>query len=159
MLAVLAEARRRLATCRLRLPVFLRRLCAKTRVAQALAEAGHPAQRLVLVGTAAWARRGGAQVRNRAVASDTIVIHGARDDTVAACQRVVRGAEPLELPVIVVPGAGPVFPPPATRHSRHRDARLASLVPMRAHNRCLALSVFGLNRPRPGLSINSNFRR
>ena len=108
MLAVLAEARRRFGD----LPVALAGLSfgayVQTRVAQALAEAGHPAQRLVLVGTAAGHVEGARKYETRAVASDTIVIHGARDDTVPLAN-VLSWAEPLELPVIVVPGADHFF--------------------------------------------------
>ena len=43
-----------------------------------------------------------------AVASDTIVIHGARDETVPLAN-VLSWAEPLDLPVIVVPGADHFF--------------------------------------------------
>ncbi|CAM2140133.1 Alpha/beta hydrolase [Pararobbsia alpina] len=71
-------------------------------VAERLAQAGTPAQRLVFVGTAAsnW------QVAN--VPQDTIVIHGNEDDTVPI-QSVYDWAAPQELPVIVIPGAEHFF--------------------------------------------------
>ena len=108
MLAVLAEARRRFGDLPVALAGFSFGAYVQTRVAQALAEAGHPAQRLVLVGTAAGHVEGARKYETRAVASDTIVIHGARDDTVPLAN-VLSWAEPLELPVIVVPGADHFF--------------------------------------------------
>ena len=71
-------------------------------VAERLAQAGTPAERLVFVGTAAsrW------QVAN--VPPDTIVIHGNDDETVPI-QSVYDWAAPQELPVIVIPGAEHFF--------------------------------------------------
>jgi alpha/beta superfamily hydrolase len=71
-------------------------------VAERLAQAGTPAERLVFVGTAAsrW------QVAN--VPPDTIVIHGNEDETVPI-QSVYDWAAPQELPVIVIPGAEHFF--------------------------------------------------
>lgn len=71
-------------------------------VARRLAEAGTPAQRLVMVGTAAsrW------QVAE--VPADTIVIHGEQDDTVPLAS-VFEWARPQELPVTVIPGADHFF--------------------------------------------------
>jgi uncharacterized protein len=71
-------------------------------VAKQLAEAGTPAQRLVMVGTAAsrW------EVAD--VPADTIVIHGEHDETVPLLS-VFDWARPQELPVIVVPGAEHFF--------------------------------------------------
>jgi hypothetical protein len=43
-----------------------------------------------------------------AVPADSIVIHGERDETVPL-NLVLRWAEPMELPVIVVPGADHFF--------------------------------------------------
>jgi alpha/beta superfamily hydrolase len=51
-------------------------------VAKRLTEAGHPAQRLVLVGTAAGFVEGTRQYDTEAVPHDTIVIHGSKDETV-----------------------------------------------------------------------------
>ena len=108
MLAVLAEARRRFGDLPVALAGFSFGAYVQTRVAQALAEAGHPAQRLVLVGTAAGHVEGARKYETGAVASDTIVIHGARDETVPLAN-VLSWAEPLHLPVIVVPGADHFF--------------------------------------------------
>ncbi len=108
MLAVLAETRRRFGDLPVALAGFSFGAYVQTRVAQALAEAGHPAQRLVLVGTAAGHVEGARKYETGAVASDTIVIHGARDETVPLAN-VLSWAEPLHLPVIVVPGADHFF--------------------------------------------------
>jgi alpha/beta superfamily hydrolase len=71
-------------------------------VAQRLVAQGMPAQRIVLVGTAAnrWEV---AQVPH-----DTLVIHGEVDDTVALTA-VMDWARPQELPVVVIPGADHFF--------------------------------------------------
>ncbi len=58
--------------------------------------------RMVFVGTAVT--RG--QVE--AIAGDSIVIHGEKDDVVPL-ERVLRWAEPLELPVVVIAGADHFF--------------------------------------------------
>jgi len=108
MLAVLAEARRRFGDLPVALAGFSFGAYVQTRVAQALAEAGHPAQRLVLVGTAAGHVEGARKYETGAVASDAIVIHGAHDETVPLAN-VLSWAEPLDLPVIVVPGADHFF--------------------------------------------------
>ena len=79
-----------------------------TRLAQRLAEAGSPARRLVLVGTAAGFVEGDRQYQTAAVAPDTIVIHGAQDRTVPLAN-VLQWAEPLELAVNVIPGADHFF--------------------------------------------------
>lgn len=69
---------------------------------QRLAAEGRPAQRLVLVGAAAgkWPMP--------EVAQDTILIHGELDDTITLAQ-VFDWARPLDIPVIVIPGAGHFF--------------------------------------------------
>lgn len=79
-----------------------------TRVARHLAEAGQAARRLVLVGTAAGYVEGARSYDTEAVAPDTVVIHGDRDETVRLAN-VLAWAEPLELPVLVVPGADHFF--------------------------------------------------
>lgn len=73
-----------------------------SRVARRLAEAGMPAERLVLVGTAAtrWTVE--------PVPADTIVIHGELDDTIPLAD-VFAWARPQELPVVVIPGADHFF--------------------------------------------------
>ena len=108
MLAVLVEARRRFGDLPVALAGFSFGAYVQTRVAQALAEANHPAQRLVLVGTAAGHVEGARQYATKAVASDTIVIHGSKDETVPLAN-VLTWAEPLEVPVVVVPGADHFF--------------------------------------------------
>ncbi|MBL8415217.1 MAG: alpha/beta hydrolase [Propionivibrio sp.] len=108
MLAILAEAKRRYGDLPVALAGFSFGAYVQTRVAQALAEANHPAQRLVLVGTAAGHVEGARQYAAKAVAHDTIVIHGSVDQTVPLAN-VLAWAEPLDLPVIVVPGADHFF--------------------------------------------------
>ena len=63
---------------------------------------------LVLVGTAAGYVEGARSYVTEAVAPDTIVIHGDRDETVPLAN-VLAWAEPLELAVSVVPGADHFF--------------------------------------------------
>jgi alpha/beta superfamily hydrolase len=69
---------------------------------QRLMAEGRPAERLVLVGTAAgkWPMP--------AVPADTILIHGEVDDTITLTQ-VFNWARPLDIPVIVIPGADHFF--------------------------------------------------
>lgn len=79
-----------------------------TRLARLLTERGTPAERLVLVGTAAGYIEGARTYQTEAVAPDTIVIHGSADETVPLAH-VLAWAEPLELPVSVIPGADHFF--------------------------------------------------
>jgi hypothetical protein len=79
-----------------------------TRLAKQLAAAGDAARRLVLVGTAAGFVEGTRRYVTEAVPADTIVIHGANDETVPLAN-VLAWAEPLELVVSVVPGADHFF--------------------------------------------------
>jgi alpha/beta superfamily hydrolase len=67
-----------------------------------LVEKGTPAERLVLVGSAAgkWAMP--------EVPANTILIHGEQDDTITL-QQVFDWARPQDLPVIVIPGADHFF--------------------------------------------------
>jgi alpha/beta superfamily hydrolase len=69
---------------------------------QRLVAEGRPAERLVLVGTAAgkWPMP--------PVPEDTILIHGEQDDTITLTQ-VFDWARPLDIPVIVIPGADHFF--------------------------------------------------
>ena len=108
MLAVLAEAKRRFGDLPVALAGFSFGAYVQTHVARALAETDHPAQRLVLVGTAAGHVEGARSYATQAVAGDTIVIHGAQDTTVPL-GNVLEWAEPLDLPVVVVPGADHFF--------------------------------------------------
>jgi alpha/beta superfamily hydrolase len=74
----------------------------QARLQQRLAAEGRPAERLVLVGTAAgkWAVPD--------VPADTILIHGEVDDTITLTQ-VLDWARPQDIPVIVIPGADHFF--------------------------------------------------
>ena len=108
MLIVLDEARRTFGELPVVLAGFSFGAYVQTRVADALAESGQPAQRLVLVGTAAGHVEGARQYATRAVARDTLVIHGSADTTVPL-DNVLAWAEPLELPVVVIPGADHFF--------------------------------------------------
>lgn len=69
---------------------------------QRLIAEGRPAERLVLVGTAAgkWPMP--------PVSQDTILIHGELDDTITL-QQVFDWARPLDVPVMVIPGADHFF--------------------------------------------------
>ena len=108
MLSVLADAKRRYGDLPVALAGFSFGAYVQTRVAKALAAAHRPAQRLVLVGTAAGHVEGARQYETEAVASDSIVIHGSEDETVPLAN-VLAWAKPLELPVVVVPGADHFF--------------------------------------------------
>ncbi len=108
MLAVIEEAKRRCGDIPVVLAGFSFGGFVQTRVAKRLAEAGHPVQRMVLVGTAAGFVEGTRSYETEAVPNDTIVIHGSTDETVPLAN-VLKWAEPLELPVVVVPGADHFF--------------------------------------------------
>ncbi len=73
------------------------------RVAARLREEGRPAQRLVLVGTAATDRYTLGDVPD-----DTLVVHGELDDVVPL-QGVLDWARTQALPVVVIPGAEHFF--------------------------------------------------
>lgn len=109
LLAVHAYARGRFGAP---LPVYLAGFSfgayVVTRLAQRLAERGDPARRVVLVGTAAGYIAGLRQYETAAVPPDTIVIHGAKDETVPLAN-VLAWAEPLDLPIAVIPGADHFF--------------------------------------------------
>ncbi len=79
-----------------------------TRIAKVLQERGAAAERLVLVGTAAGFIEGARSYVTEAVAPDTVVIHGSDDSTVPLAN-VLAWAEPLELPIVLVPGADHFF--------------------------------------------------
>jgi len=79
-----------------------------TRLAKRLAAAGEPAKWLVLVGTAAGFVEGTRSYQTEAVTADTLVIHGSADETVRL-DNVLAWAEPLEIPVVVIPGADHFF--------------------------------------------------
>ena len=105
LLAVHAYARARFGN---NLPVYLAGFSfgahVVARLAKRLSDTGDPARRLVLVGTAAGFVEGARTYTTEAVAPDTLVIHGAADTTVPLAN-VLAWAEPLELPVTVIPGA------------------------------------------------------
>jgi hypothetical protein len=109
LLAVHAYARGRFGND---LPVYLAGFSfgayVTTRLALRLAERGEAAARLVLVGTAAGFIEGLRTYATAAVPADTIVIHGAADETVPL-PNVLAWAEPLNLPVVVIPGADHFF--------------------------------------------------
>ncbi len=109
LLAVLHWAQARFGT---QLPVYLAGFSfgayVVTRVAARIAAAGAPARRLVLVGTAAGYVEGARSYQTQAVAADTIVIHGAKDETVPLAN-VLAWAEPMDLPVTVIAGADHFF--------------------------------------------------
>ena len=74
----------------------------QTHLAQRLAAAGTPAERLVLVGAAAkkW------QMAD--IPADTILIHGENDETIPLID-VLDWLRPQDIPVIVIPGADHFF--------------------------------------------------
>jgi uncharacterized protein len=74
----------------------------QSHLAQRMSEQGAPAERLVLVGTAA----GKWEMAN--VPADTILIHGELDDTIPLAD-VLDWARPQDLPIIVIPGADHFF--------------------------------------------------
>ncbi len=74
----------------------------QSQLARRLAEAGTPAQRLVLVGAAA----GKWQMAD--IPADTILIHGELDDTIPL-QAVLDWVRPQDVPVVVIPGADHFF--------------------------------------------------
>jgi len=108
LLAVLEEARRRCGDLPIVLAGFSFGAYCQSRVAKRLKETGHPAQRLVLVGTAAGYVESTRHYDTEAVPHDTIVIHGS-DDTLVPLSNVFEWALPLDLPVVVVPGADHFF--------------------------------------------------
>jgi len=109
LLAVHAYARGRFGSD---LPVYLAGFSfgayVVTRLALRLAEQGDAAQRLVLVGTASGFIEGLRKYETAAVPADTIVIHGAKDETVPL-ENVLAWAEPLNLPITVIAGADHFF--------------------------------------------------
>jgi len=108
LLVVLEEAKRRCGDLPVALAGFSFGAYCQTKVAERLAAAGPPAQRLVLVGTAAVFVEGTRHYETAAVPADTIVIHGSADETVPLAN-LLAWAQPLDLPVVVVPGADHFF--------------------------------------------------
>lgn len=108
MLAVLAWGQAQFGPLPVVLAGFSFGAFVQTRVAAALAAAGTPAQRLVLVGTAAGQVTGARSYTTENVPTDSLIIHGEKDETVLL-QNVLDWARPQELPVVVVPGADHFF--------------------------------------------------
>ena len=108
MLAVLTEAKHRFGDLPVVLAGFSFGAYVQTRVARALEQAGHPARRLVLVGTAAGHVEGARKYELAAVPADSILIHGSKDETVPL-ENVLAWAEQIDLPITVVPGADHFF--------------------------------------------------
>jgi alpha/beta superfamily hydrolase len=109
LLAVHGYARARFGTD---LPVYLAGFSfgafVAGNLAQRLAEAGTPARRLALVGTAAGFVDGSRSYAASGIPPDTLAIHGAEDTTVPLAH-ALRWAESLDLVVQVVPGADHFF--------------------------------------------------
>jgi alpha/beta superfamily hydrolase len=97
LLAVLAHARQSFGDLPIVLAGFSFGAAVQTQVAQRVKP-----QRIVLVGPAVG------RFPSATVPSDTIVIHGERDETVPLA-RVLDWARPQELPVVVIPGADHFF--------------------------------------------------
>lgn len=108
MLTVLDYARQRFGNLPVVLGGFSFGAYVQARVAKRLADEGRPVKRLVLIGTASGFVEGTRHYETDAVPADTIVIHGSADTTVPLAN-VLAWAEPLELPVVVVPGADHFF--------------------------------------------------
>lgn len=108
LMATLEAARQRHGDLPVVLAGFSFGAYCQTHVARRLADAGKPAERLVLVGTAAGHVEGLRHYDTDAVPADSIVIHGAEDTTVPL-DNVFAWALPLDLPVIVIPGADHFF--------------------------------------------------
>lgn len=108
MLRVIEHGRERFGALPVALAGFSFGAYVQTRVAKRLAEAGRPAQRLILVATATGFVAGARSYATEPVPADTIVIHGEADETVRLAN-VLDWARPQELPVIVVPGADHFF--------------------------------------------------
>jgi len=107
-LAVLAWAHSRYGMLPLALAGFSFGAFVQTRVAARLAEGVTPARRIVLVGLAAGEVTGARKYATEAVAKGSLIIHGEEDETVPLAN-VLDWARPLEMPVIVVPGADHFF--------------------------------------------------
>ena len=108
MLAVVAWARDAFGNLPLVLAGFSFGAFVQTRVGAALAAAGTPPTRMVLVGTAAGQVTGARSYTTENVPADTLIIHGELDDTVPL-SNVLDWARPQELPVVLVPGADHFF--------------------------------------------------
>ncbi|WP_319242917.1 thioesterase domain-containing protein [uncultured Propionivibrio sp.] len=108
LLAVIADAEARHGALPVALAGFSFGAYVQTRVARRLQEAGHAAQGLVLVGLATGTIAGDRHYEAERVPRDSLLIHGANDDTVPLVN-VLAWAEPQRLPVTVIPGADHFF--------------------------------------------------
>lgn len=79
-----------------------------TRVSTTLSADGQPIERIVLVAPATGRIAGDREYTSSTVGNNSLVIHGALDDTVPLAH-VLAWAEPQHLPVIVIPGADHFF--------------------------------------------------
>ncbi|MES2757331.1 MAG: alpha/beta fold hydrolase [Pseudomonadota bacterium] len=102
MAVVLEHMRARYAGLPVALAGFSFGTFVASQLQQRLIASGQPAERLVLVGSAAgkWAMPD--------VPADTILIHGELDDTIPLAA-VLDWARPQDIPVIVIPGADHFF--------------------------------------------------
>lgn len=108
LLVVHSSARQRFGALPVYLAGFSFGAYVVTRLAKRLAAAADAASRLVLIGTAAGFIDGLRRYQTETVPADTIVIHGGKDTTVPLAN-VLAWAEPMDLPVIVIPGADHFF--------------------------------------------------
>ena len=108
MLSVISWAQSRWGGLPLALGGFSFGAYVQTRVAARLADGVTPAERIVLVGTAAGEVTGARSYTTLPVPPGSLIIHGEKDETVALAN-VLAWADPQELPVVVVPGADHFF--------------------------------------------------
>jgi len=80
----------------------------QTRVAKRLTEAGRPPARLILVGLATGRAERDWPYQPEPIPRGSLLIHGSLDTTIPL-EDVLAYAEPLELPVVVIPGADHFF--------------------------------------------------
>jgi alpha/beta superfamily hydrolase len=80
----------------------------QTRVAKRLAEGGRPAEQVILVAMAAGQVEGNRSYQPEPVPRGSLLIHGGRDTTVPLAN-ILAYAEPLDLPVTVIPGTDHFF--------------------------------------------------
>ena len=108
MLSVLSWARQRYGAIPVILAGFSFGAYVQAKVGQDLAELGAPVKWLILVGTASGLIEGARHYQTGAVEPNTLVIHGSQDETVPL-ENVLKWAEPLNVPVVLVPGADHFF--------------------------------------------------
>lgn len=108
LLAVLAAAQRGQESLPVVLAGYSFGAYCQTRVLKERAARGQKIERVVLVGTAAGYVEGSRHYDTADVPPDTLVIHGAID-TLVPLANVLAWAEPLDLPVVVIPAADHFF--------------------------------------------------